>query len=247
MYEEYRGMVESFKTDLTFILGKDEEIQFLDTRLGSGLYEVAEVLKEDMAAGTGLPLNQVYGRAEGGGMDGAGALISKQGELETTSNYQADLADNFWALFNQYWNVEDLFVKFRLDSQKSDRARYEEEALQWDNLLRKAQYEQIQLQNLMSATQFQMQLDNPQMMLPNQAGQPPNQSGGATPASQTGSGGNGGAQKTKEGGASLEKIQKANQDFIQANLHVFNEIKFKPRIVDAEFREAKKPKGRRFK
>ena len=139
MYKEFQKIVEDMKASFTFILGKDEEIEFLETKIGTGLYEFGEFLKEDMAAGTGLPLNQVYGRADGGGLQGAGALISKQGELETMSNYQADLSDNYWLMVNRYWDVEDEFIKFRLDFQKSDRARYEEENLQWQNELIKNQ------------------------------------------------------------------------------------------------------------
>ena len=230
MYRQFEKLVNEMKANLTFILGKDETIQFMDTKVGSGLAELGEFLKEDMCAGTGLPLNQVYGRADGGGLNGAGALISKQGELETMANYQADLADNYWELTNRYWDVEDEFVKFRLDYQKSDRARYEEEGMQWQNEILKAQFETIKLQNLVTATQLQFAIDNPQIA-DQSGGNIANQSGGGNGGQKPGNGGN--MNTTKE--TSLQQISKVNQDFISKNYNVI--ANFKPRIIDAEFRD----------
>lgn len=233
MYREFQKLIEDMKATFTFVLAKDEEIKFIDTKMGQGLKEFGEILKEDMAGGTGLPLNQVYGRADGGGLQGAGALISKQTELETMSNYQADLADNYWQLFEQYWNVDQEFVKFRLDYQKSDRARYEEENLQWQNEMMKANVEAIRLQNLMSAMEFQDRMNHPENY------QVPDQSGGNV-ANQTGGGsklnspGNGGAKKLQDK-SSIGQIKKANQDFI--NKRNKSMKYFKPRIVDIDFRE----------
>lgn len=67
MYREFQNIINEMKANFTFVMGKDEEMEFIETKLGTGLYEFGEFLKEDMAAGTGLPLNQTYGRADGGG------------------------------------------------------------------------------------------------------------------------------------------------------------------------------------
>ena len=228
MYLEYKKMVNDMKGDLTFIVGKDEEITFLEAKVGSGLAELGEFLKEDMMAGTGLALNNVFGRSDGGGLSGAGALMADQHELRTSANYQSDLADNYWALIDQYWDVDDLFLKFRLEQQKTDRARYEEESLQWDIELKKAQSQQIQLQNLVLAVQSQFQMDHPETML----GGPANQSGGK-PANQIGNNPGNGSQKQLENKSSpqMEKVKKASQDFINDML-----VNFKPRTIDKEFR-----------
>lgn len=226
MYNEYKELVESMKANLTFILGKEEEIQFLDTKISNGLMEMAEVFKEDMAAGTGLPLNSVYGRSDGGGLSGAGALISKQTELETMSAYQEDLADNYWQMFDRYWDLDDVFVKFRLDDQKSDRARYEEEVLQWQVEMMKAQVETLKLQNLMTATQLQQQIDHPELMIPDSSGGAPNNS--------IGSGGNGAKKGNESKKSGMEKIKKANMDFLSKSMEIYQN--FEPRIIDLEFR-----------
>jgi len=228
MYREFEEIINEMKANFTFVMGKDEELEFLDTKMGTGLYEIGEFFKEDMAAGTGLPLNQVYGRADGGGLQGAGALISKQGELETISNYQADLADNYWAMINRYWDVEDEFVKFRLDYQKSDRARYEEENLQWQNELLKTQVQTMKLQNLLTAMQAQG-------LLPNLA--PPSQSGGVVPNQSGGSVANqtGTSTNQSQNTTGIDQISKANQDFINRNFDIIRT--FKPQIIDAEFRK----------
>jgi len=241
MYDEYAELIESMKANFTFVLGQGETLEFIDTKAGKGLMEIGEFFKEDMAAGTGLPLNQVYGRAEGGGLQGAGALVSKQTELETTANYQADVADNIWYLLNQYWDVEDLFVKFRLESQKTDLARYEEEGTQWDNEIRKAQWEGYKLDNLMKAMNFQMRLENPQLMFANQGmnqaqgqtgigssnqGQVANQSGAIPIKPKNGNGVN------KKTTSPMQQVQKINKDFIN---HQLQDLNFTPRVIDAEF------------
>jgi len=238
MYLEYKELVESMKASMTFILGKEESIEFLDTKIGQGLAELGEFLKEDIMAGTGLALNNVFGRSEGGGLQGAGALLADQHELNTKANYQADLADNYWAMMDKHWDVEDLLVRFRLEQQKTDRARYEEELLQWQIEALKAQVEATKLQNLLTAMQGQMAAENPQMTPT--GGAVPNQTGGL-PANQTGVPGNGGKQQLENKNSpqqstlSLQKIKKANQDFIANNYKILRN--FNPRIIDIEFRD----------
>lgn len=240
MYREFKDIIDEMKATFTFILGKDEELEFLDTKIGSGLMEFGEFLKEDMAAGTGLPLNSVYGRADGGGLSGAGALVSKQGELETMSNYQADLADNYWLMFDRYWDLEDEFVKFRLDYQKTDSARYEEENMQWQNELLKTQVQTLKLQNLLTAMQAQGMLPN---MAPEgeggEGGQDnggnggvPNQSGGSIPNQTGGSSGTGMTQINNY------NTNKAQQDFINSNFDIIRN--YKVPVIDIEFRKKKK-------
>ena len=245
MYREFQELIEDMKANLTFVIAKDEKIEFHDTKIGAGLNEFAEILKQDMAAGTGLPLNQTYGRAESGGMGDGGAIMSKQGELETCSNYQADLADNFWALFDQYWDVGEEFLKFRLDFQKSDRSRYEEEQLQWGTELIKAQVEQAKFANLQAAIELQFKLDHPETMIGDQ--------NGGTPGDQTGAGGkkegndkekperpgNGSAKKEKEltiskDFAGFNDLKEANSIYINNKMRELN--LFKPRVIDAEWR-----------
>lgn len=232
MYKAFQEIINEMKANFTFVMGKDEKLEFLDSKMGTGLMEFGEFLKEDMAAGTGLPLNQTYGRADGGGLQGAGALISKQGELETISNYQSDLADNYWGMLNRYWDLDEEFVKFRLDYQKSDRARYEEEQMQWQNELLKAQVGQIKMQSLLTAMQAQGLLPN--MAVPDQSGgNIGNQTGGMQPANQTG---------TNQSG--LAQISKANQDFINHNQKIIRD--FKPPVIDVEFRKDIKKRRKKF-
>jgi len=214
MYREYAELVEDFKATYTFIVGKDQEVKFQDTKIATGVNEFGEFLKEDICSGTGFPLNELFGRAVSGGIGGQGALTSERGKIQTISNIQHNISDDVWKIIRDCgWRLDDLMVKFRLDLQKTERARLEEESIQWDNKIKEKQWEALALQNVMQAMQFQEQLRTGTMlpfqenerMLENQAGQE-------------------GEMSVKKPGSELGSIQERTSDFLRKNAKLYRAV-----------------------
>jgi len=61
-----------------FFLGKDDKLEFPTTNIGDGIYNLAELFKEDISAGTRIPLNELFGRTESGGISGTGNLTAER-------------------------------------------------------------------------------------------------------------------------------------------------------------------------
>ena len=233
MYQEYEELINEFKAAYTFILGKGEEINFQDTKISNGLAEIAEFLKEDISSGTGIPLNQLFGRSVSGGIGGAGALTAERGKIQTISNIQHNIHDDVWKILNSSgWNLEGLLVRFRLDLQKTEMAKLEERSLELQNYILEEQLKQLQLQTMAQALQMQMMQDNPELMLgvEGEGGQKklPNKTGDkGNPADKTKHAMGGGRQNATKGQekAALTGMIRRNQDFLKKNIETNNLIK----------------------
>jgi len=250
MYQEYEELINEFKAAYTFILGKGEEINFQDTKMGSGLQEFAEFLKEDISSGSGIPLNQLFGRAVSGGIGGAGALTAERGKIQTISNIQHSHSDDVWKIINDCgYNLDGLMVRFRLDLQKTEMAKLEERQMTLQNFILEEQLKGLQLQNMGTAMQMQAMQDNPEMMLagPDGQGQLEDKSGKdksavggngkqGNPADKTKHAMGGGRQNATSGQekASLTGMMRRNQDFLNNNIYTYNQIlnQFKKRKED---------------
>lgn len=232
MYQEYEELINSFKAAYTFILGKGEEINFQDTKISNGLAELAEFLKEDISSGSGVPLNQLFGRAVSGGIGGAGALTAERGKIQTISNIQHNIADDVWKIMRSCgWNVEGLLVRFRLDLQKTEMAKLEERNLELQNYILEEQLKQLQLNTMMQAQQMQMMMTNPEAFLPEQVTQAEGQAQlpdkrGGNPADQTRHAMGGGRQNASKGQekAALTGMMRRNQDFLIRNAETYEAI-----------------------
>ena len=235
MYQEYEELINEFKAAYTFILGKGEEINFQDTKIGSGIKEFAEFLKEDISSGSGIPLNQLFGRAVSGGIGGAGALTAERGKIQTISNIQHSISDDVWRVINDCgFNLEGLLVRFRLDLQKTEMAKLEERSLTLENFIKEEQLKMLQLQTMGMAMEMQRQVDNPEIMnLTGPGGQEqgklPNRSGNGkegNPADKTKHAMGGGRQNATAGQerASLTGMIRRNQDFLINNVATYNAI-----------------------
>jgi len=234
MYQEYEDLINEFKAAYTFILGKGEEISFQDTKISNGLAEFAEFLKEDISSGSGIPLNQLFGRSVSGGIGGAGALTAERGKIQTISNIQHNIHDDVWKILNASgWNLEGLLVRFRLDLQKTEMAKLEERSLELQNFILEEQLKQLQLGTMAQAMEMQMMQDDPMMMLqgPNdgqEGGQKqlPDKTGGGNPADKTKHAMGGGRQNATKGQerASLTGMVRRNQDFLINNIKTYKNI-----------------------
>ena len=148
MYQEYLDLVETFRQNYMFILGATDNVEVVDTKIGQGLSEFAEFIKEDICSGTGTTLNWLFGRSVTGGIGGQGALTSERAIIATIANIQHDIGYPLWEIFNRWFQVDYLRPQFALDLQKTKAARLAEEAMELQNKMLQEQYKMLKLQRL---------------------------------------------------------------------------------------------------
>ena len=154
--DSYLDMLASMRANKFYLLGAGAELvtQNMVSKIGSGVNEVFEVLKEDISACLVIPKNQLFGRSEGGGLDGAGALVSKDDWLAELMSESADMTSEELKFlrgpckFEKH--LEGLTLRWRLDLHKTEMERLQEEAFRIDMEMKREMAKQAKKQMKMN-------------------------------------------------------------------------------------------------
>lgn len=147
--EQTLDYLDKFRANKFYYLGKDAELvmQNQAANISRGLQEWLEFLREDISSALIIPKNQLFGRSDGGGLDGAGALVSKDDYLSSLMADAGDITAEELALlrgpckFEKH--LEGLTIRWRLDLHKTEMERLNEEAARLQLKVQKEQAKEV--------------------------------------------------------------------------------------------------------
>jgi hypothetical protein len=114
-------------------------------------------LKEDISAGTFIPLNFLFGRAESGGIGGEGALTAERSYLQVISNIQKSFSDDILFRFGKWgFDVAGLDIRWNLSLQKTREQELKEQAMEEQLKQLKINTSMLRLQKRQLQTQVEM-------------------------------------------------------------------------------------------
>lgn len=207
IYDIKADLLDDMKMNSLYIGKVGEEFGFAPTQLSSGLVEMMEIWKEDIAAGCSFPLPIIFGRAQASGMGSQMYLVFERYYWNEIANIQASISDDVLQIFKDagFKDLDRKRIDWQLAIQKTDQQRLVDEGMQIENEILKEQYVQMQIQTMMLLDQAQ----NPQV------DENPKDNSNKTP-------GNGGVRKNNlgsNGGAnSGEKNKESEHECIQKYL-----------------------------
>ena len=154
--DSYLELLNSFRANKFYLLGAGATLvtQNMASQIGKGLADFIEFLKEDISSRLVMPKNQLFGRSEGGGLDGAGALVSKDDMLAEFMAEALDMTSEELAFlrgpckFEKH--LEGLTLRWRLDLHKTEMERLQEEALRIDMKMKRQMADQAEKQMKMN-------------------------------------------------------------------------------------------------
>jgi hypothetical protein len=179
--QAYLDLMKEMRANKFYVLGKGAtlKVENAASKIGSGIRDYMEFNKEDISSAWQIPLNQLFGRSQGGGLDGAGALVSKEDKLTMLSGLQQDLTDDtMWILENMcnFPNLETKTLRWDLDAFKTEEQRLKEQAMReqveqqeimtkQSKLGFKLYKEQVKLQLEMNKIQLEMAKTDPDKLM----------------------------------------------------------------------------------
>lgn len=178
----YISLWDAMEESNCVVMGKNATFNLENTagKIGSGLDSYLEFLREDISAAWIYPKNQLFGRAEGGGLEGAGALVSKEDYLGSNiSVKQLQITnDVMYILTNicKFSELENKTLRWNIDLHKTEKTRIEEQLMHEQlevakiNTKQVKKYDklysrQIELQKEMADTQLKMIKRNPEAFM----------------------------------------------------------------------------------
>lgn len=167
------------KANDLFVLGKNATFELQNTagKIGSGLETYLEFLREDISAAWIFPKNQLFGRADGGGLSGAGSLVSKEDYLGSNiSVKQLKITNDVLYFLDKvcgFPNMSKLSLRWNLDLHKTEEQRLKERAMreqvkQQEIMTKQAKLgfklyrQQVKLQLEMNEVQMKMIKEDPE-------------------------------------------------------------------------------------
>ena len=156
-YREFLELMEEFVMNGFFFLGRDDSIEYPNTNIGQGLYQAVELLKEEISAGTRIPLNQLFGRSESGGISGAGNLTAERKYLNNLANEQVKISDDMIRIFSQAgFDFEGKDLMWNLALQKTREQELLEESQELQNGIQAQQLKMMKKENTMMKAQQEL-------------------------------------------------------------------------------------------
>lgn len=131
--QAYINLGNLMRANQTIVLGKNAQFSLQNTagKISQGLNEYLEFLKEDISSAWIIPKNQLFGRSDGGGLDGAGALVSKEDYLASNlSTKQLAATNDLMYIFDKmcgFPKLEDVTIRWNLDLHKTEEQRLDEQ------------------------------------------------------------------------------------------------------------------------
>ncbi len=180
--QRYIDLWNTMYANKIFVLGKNAKLNVDNVagKLGSGIDSYLEFLREDISSAWIIPKNQLFGRAEGGGLEGAGALISKEDYLASNiSCIQMQLVNDVMYMLTKMYgfkNLEDVTLRWNIDMHKTEEQRLREQMMRQQveqmelntknmKKTQKLNNIQIELQKKMAEVQMKMLESKPEKLL----------------------------------------------------------------------------------
>ncbi len=181
-----------------------------------------EQYKEELSSAWRIPLNQLFGRSVGGGLAGAGALVSKEDYLQEVSNKQMAMSDNLMKIYTEAgFDVESYDILWNLAVKKTDEQRMREEGMETQNKILEEQWRQAKIQTQM--LKLQLEAARWQGIMPEGGGEPGEEGEGG----EGGEGeGEGGAEEEQMEVPELTDLQKRKASAFWKSIHIENHITF---------------------
>jgi hypothetical protein len=160
---KYIELWDLMKANNLFVLGKNAtfNLQNVAGQISTGIREYLEFLIEDISAAWVFPKNQLLGRSEGGGLDGAGALVSKEDYLSSNiSVKQLIITNDIMEILEKmcgFKDLEDLTLRWNIDLHKTQEQRLKEQSMEEQLEVQKIQTKQAKLQMTLFRKQVELQ------------------------------------------------------------------------------------------
>jgi hypothetical protein len=142
--QAYLDFLNEMRANKFYVLGKDAKmmIENAASKIGSGVRDYVEFLMEDISSSWIIPKNILFGRSDGGGLDGAGALVSKEDYLASClSTIQGQLVNDIMKILEDlagFKDLDNLTLRWNLDLHKTEEQRLKEQIM-------RVQFEQEEL------------------------------------------------------------------------------------------------------
>ena len=179
--QKYLDLFAKMRANKFYIFGKNMDFKLMNAagKIGEGIDSYLEFLREDISSAWIIPKNQLFGRAEGGGLEGAGALVSKEDYLASNlSTLQMDITDDIMDILQNMCHFPDLgnvTLRWNLDLHKTEQQRLTEQLMREQLEQAKVQTKMVKIQKKLMGMQYEqamMQFEqfkkNPQLLLPPQ-------------------------------------------------------------------------------
>jgi hypothetical protein len=178
----YLEVWNAMQANQCFVLGRNAQLSIQNAagQIGSGINSYLEFLIEDISSAWIIPKNQLLGRSDGGGLDGAGALISKEDYLASNlSTRQIQVTNDLMHIFQDvchFPNMENLTLRWNIDLHKTEEQRLTEQMMREQlevakigteqaKLGHKLYKNQVKLQTKMSEVQLEMMEKDPKAFM----------------------------------------------------------------------------------
>lgn len=143
----YIDMINEMEMNGTFILPDAAELRFETTNIGAGINEIMQVIKEDISSGLQIPLNQLFGLSQSGGIGGEGALTSERNYMNLLGNIQGSVSDDVLNIIERaLFDTDGLKIDWNLALQKTTEQRLREENLRLQNEMLRKQIERMDIE-----------------------------------------------------------------------------------------------------
>lgn len=180
--QKYISLGNLMRANNTYVMGKNAQFKLENAaaKIGGGIESYLEFLREDICAGWIYPKNQLFGRALGGGLEGAGAIISKEDYLGSNiSTKQLLITNDIMYILSEvcgFKNLDNITLRWKIDLHKSEEQRLKERMmrsqaemveiqLEMSKLNKKLYDKQVKLQTEMAKVQLEMFKKNPQAFM----------------------------------------------------------------------------------
>ena len=160
---QYLALLKTFQANNFYVLGRGATLQVANvaSAMGAGINDFMEFLKEDMSAAWVFPKNQLFGRAQGGGLDGAGAIVSKEDYISSNLSVKQSRAGPVIKHILQdmcgFAGLEDKTIRFNIDLHKTSEQRMKEQLMKEQVDQTKMMTEQMKLQQPLYKKQIKLQ------------------------------------------------------------------------------------------
>jgi len=185
---KYLDVFDEMRANHAYVFGKGTEFKLENaaSKIGEGISSYLEFLKEDISSAWIIPKNQLFGRSEGGGLDGAGALVSKEDYLASNlSTLQLNLTDDILYILQEHCHftgMEELNIRWNLDLHKTEQQRLTEKLMREQLAQAEIQTDMVKLQSKMmkiqheqAKLQWEQFQKEPSLLLPQQSENQPNE------------------------------------------------------------------------
>jgi hypothetical protein len=160
---QYLALLKTFQANNFYVLGRGAQLQVASVgdKIGAGVQSFMEFLKEDQSAAWVFPKNQLFGRSEGGGLDGAGAIVSKEDYIASNLSVKQSKVGPVikWILQDMcgFAGLENKTIRFNIDLHKTSEQRMKEQLMKEQVTQTEMMTEQMKLQQPLFRKQIQLQ------------------------------------------------------------------------------------------